>query len=223
MRSHWKRSALALMGFALAARCPGTDESPRVATYWRLLEMRKAVARYRADSTHLPDSIDALCRTSLNCSASAPGSPLEDAWGHRFRYQVAGDTDYVIRSAADDGQFGTSDDIAFSDRAEKRTVRTLGGCYDVDLSWWADFRSKQIRLDSKEVSIGAHTVSPTPDGYSSGIWSIRGDSIFVRWLRGDKVSVLVLSTQDKQRLSGSARAIGEKQRPVSLARASCAS
>jgi len=203
-----------------AASCQEASLSPEAATYWRMREMRQAIAQYQMRSGTIPESLTSLCPQGEPCPATPPGEPLVDAWGRAFRYETLTGRDYVLTSAGADGTFGTDDDITFSTIEETKTVGRISGCYSADLSWWDAYPSNQLELTNDEASEGVYLVRPVVLGHSDGVWWIKGDTVVVSWAAGDRHSVLRLVPRDSE-LTGTVEAVGHEARSVTATKIDC--
>jgi len=203
-----------------AQTCPRPSSSPETATYWRMREVRRAIAGYQARTGTIPQSLTQLCPEGGPCPATPPGEPLVDAWGRPFRYERLTSGDYVLASAGADGTFGTTDDITFSTIEEAKFVARVIGCYAADFSWWVGYPSNELQLTDSSVSEGVFRVLPMVPGHLDGVWRVEGDTAVAIWAAGDRASILRLVPRDSE-LTGYAEVIGHKARSVRATRIPC--
>ena len=80
--------------------------------------IKDAVASYQLKHKKLPTSLDQLCEGDDPILESDKG--LYDPWDNKYEMEVKGKNRIIIKSAGEDGQMGTEDDIRSDDKKKKR-------------------------------------------------------------------------------------------------------
>lgn len=205
----------------VAASCVTAQDLPESVTFWRMREIRRAIREFQISHGRLPADLGGICPRATPCPLMPGGSELADAWGEPFSYEAADSGDYVLRSGGPDHRLNTADDLVFASAVERAAVAEVSGCYRIDVGWWKEFPRLPLILDSTEVGVGRYGVRPTPEGYSSGTWILRGsDTIEVTWSLGEVVSKLWLRPPDSL-LFGEAEVVGHRRRQISGRKVPC--
>ena len=72
---------------------------------------RSVIQAYEIRNGRYPDSLDDLTVATDSHPAYLKKDSLNDSWGNAFQYKKTGKFEFEIRSAGEDGQMNTDDDI----------------------------------------------------------------------------------------------------------------
>ena len=88
----------------------GTD-ARIAATRVSIANVCTAVGTFEATKSRLPESLDELTADAPNSPALLKKASLNDAWGQPIQYKLIDKSHYEVRSAGEDEQLGTADDL----------------------------------------------------------------------------------------------------------------
>ncbi len=83
------------------------DQARRAATVATLACIRTVLSNQKP----LPNTLAELAVGSESQPALLTVGNLQDSWGHPFQYRKTSETNFVLRSAGQDGRMGTHDDL----------------------------------------------------------------------------------------------------------------
>lgn len=86
-------------------------ESKVAATRTSISTIGNMIQAYEIRNGRYPDSLDDLTVATDSHPAYLKKDSLNDSWGNAFQYKKTGKFEFEIRSAGEDGQMNTDDDI----------------------------------------------------------------------------------------------------------------